>query len=77
MELTCQWRNSFENLGKAKFTKTDEFLEKFQKGGRTFPILKKYIANFLYIEDIFDAKTLTKQAMVTVSPKICNTIFKR
>ena len=41
--------------GKPPPTNTDEFLEKFQKGGGSFPIHKIVLQNFLYIGDTFDA----------------------
>ena len=58
---------------------TDEFLEKFQKGGGQGVISgpKIILQISLYIEDIFDSKIVLKRADVDVSPKICNMIFQK
>ena len=44
----------------------------------TISNLKNYIAKMsLYIEDIFDSKSVPKRTGVDVSPEICNTISQK
>ena len=49
--------------------KPNEFSEKFQRGGGSFPIQKVILPTSLHIEDIFDIKIVPKRADVDVSPK--------